>query len=123
MISRLLADADFKEQIVAEVVRKNPSIDFRRAKDAGLKGVPDLRVLEIAAQESRVLVSHDVNTMPGHLRDFVRGATSPGVILVPQLIPIGVAVESLLMICEAGDAADLQNCICRVPNMFIYHVE
>ena len=60
MIRRLLADADLNLPIVAGVVRRNVEIDFKRAEEVPLEGLKDAAVLTVAAQEHRVLVSHDV---------------------------------------------------------------
>ena len=40
------------------------TIDFRTAHDVGLAGLNDATVLAIAADEGRLLVSHDISTMP-----------------------------------------------------------
>ena len=44
MIRRLLADADLKGAIAAGVVRRNSSIDFKRAEDVPLEGLEDPNV-------------------------------------------------------------------------------
>jgi len=120
MIARLLADANLNAFIRAGVVRRNSDVDFKRGEDVPLKGVKDPEVLALAAQERRVLVSHDVNTLPGHFRDFVRQTTSPGIILVPDRMRIGAAIENILLICEAGDESDLENRICLAESLIIY---
>jgi predicted nuclease of predicted toxin-antitoxin system len=61
---RFQADADLKQAIVTGTVRKQPNLDFRSAYGAGLEGKKDQEVLAIAAQDSRVLVTHDRKTMP-----------------------------------------------------------
>jgi hypothetical protein len=71
MIRRLLADADLNGAIVSGVMRRGSDIDFRRTEHVPLEGLPDETVLAIAAADRRVLVSHDVSTMPGHFRHGV----------------------------------------------------
>jgi hypothetical protein len=80
MIRRLLADANLNAAIATGLVRNNSEINFQRAEDVPLKGLPDQAVLAAAAQQSRVLVSHDIRSIPAHLRDFIRENDSPGVI-------------------------------------------
>ena len=109
MIVRLLADADLKSAIVAGVVRRSSKIDFKRAEEVPLEGLKDPSVLAVAAQEARVLVSHDVSTMPNHLRTMVAGTTSPGVILIPQRLPIADAIDLLPLLCEAAEREDVQD--------------
>ena len=61
---RFQADADLRRPIIAGLRRREPTIDFRTADDVGLAGLNDATVLAIAADEGRLLVSHDVSTMP-----------------------------------------------------------
>ena len=119
MINRLLADADLNRAIISGVVRRNTGIDFKRAEEIPLEGLADEVVLRAAAQEHRVLVSHDVSTMPGHLRNFASTSASPGVIVIPQDLSVGKAIEYLLLICEVCDAPDLANRVCLVPSLVI----
>ena len=61
---RFQADADLNAEIVAGVLRREPSIDFQTADEANLRRFPDPEVLALAAQENRILVTHDGRTMP-----------------------------------------------------------
>ncbi len=96
---RFLADADLNKTIVSGVLRREPSIDFLTAHAAGLQRLSDTDVLTVAARQQRVLVSHDVGTMPMHFREFTRaGGNSAGVFLVPQSLDVGTAIDELLLI-------------------------
>lgn len=97
------------------VKRREPGIDFRSAQSAQLEGIEDSTVLEIAARESRILVSHDYGTMPRHFRDFVARQVSPGVILISQELPVGIAVESLIMLWSASEAREWENHLTYFP--------
>ena len=59
----------------------------RTATAAGLPGLKDPEVLAVAARDGRVLVTHDLTTMPRHFGKFVRTQRSPGLIVVPQHLP------------------------------------
>ena len=113
---RFLADADLNEGIVAGCLRREPTMDFLSANAANLEGVPDPKVLALAAEQDRILVSHDFQTMPRHFGEFlqVRGS-SPGVLLVPQYLPIGEAIDELVLIWGASDAQEWENRILRIP--------
>lgn len=117
MIDRLLADADLKRAVLIGLLRRNPEIDFKRAEEVPLEGLGDPIVLGVAAGENRVLVSHDVSTLAGHFRQFVRGRGSPGVILIPQQLAVGAAIEGLLLVCDACDPRDLEKRICLIPSL------
>jgi hypothetical protein len=62
---RFLADEDFDRRIVDGVFPRIPNTDFLRAQEAGLTGWLDPALLEWAAANGRVVVSHDVTTMQG----------------------------------------------------------
>ena len=79
---KLLADADLNMAILNAVLRHEPALDFLSAKAAGKHGLSDPAVLAIATHQQRILVSHDVGTMPVHLQIFRKsGNHSPGVLL------------------------------------------
>jgi len=54
---RFLADADLNQAIVTGLLRREPSLDFLTAQEAGLRGMNDSAVLALAAERQRVLVS------------------------------------------------------------------
>jgi hypothetical protein len=84
---RFQTDADFDRRIVGATLRCEPAIDLQLATAArgcaGLRDIPDAQVLAAAAQERRMLLSHDHRTMPRHFGDFIAIQASPGVILIP----------------------------------------
>ncbi len=71
--------------------------------------MPDSEVLELAANEGRVLVSGDVTTMPLHFAEFIAARPSPGVILVPPRVTVGETIERLLTAWLSWGAEDLEN--------------
>ena len=118
---RFQADADLKHAIVAGTLRRAASIDFRRAEAVPLEGLADPFVLSAAAKAGRVLVSHDVNTMERHFRDFTRERDSPGLILIPQTrVGVRQAIDGLILLWETLDTADLENRVCLFPSLVIY---
>ena len=109
MKGRFQADADFNQDIVRAVRRRNPTIDFQTAQEARLHGVEDDRVLARAAEDVRLLVSHDYRTMPRHFATFVTTRTSAGVLMVSQALPLSDVVADLLLIWEASEAEEWIN--------------
>ena len=76
----------------------------------------DPEVLALAAEQQRVLVSHDVGTMPGQFRTFRNsGKLSAGLFLVSQSLDIGTAIEELLLIWLASEAAEWINRLVWLP--------
>jgi hypothetical protein len=92
-------------------------MDFRSAHAARLDGRPDPEVLAYAADEGRVLVSHDFQTMPKHFRQFTQDRPSPGVLLIRQDLPVGEAIEILLLIWEASEPDEWVNRLCLAPSL------
>ncbi|MFZ0960312.1 MAG: DUF5615 family PIN-like protein [Terriglobia bacterium] len=112
---QFLADEDLRRAIVLGLRRREPSANFMQAYEAGTAGKDDPTVLQIAAEKNRILVSHDVRTMPPHFRHFIARQTSPGVILIPQKLPLSTAIEELLMIWLASEAEEWVNQIRFLP--------
>ena len=112
---RFQADADFNPIIVAALVRRQPSVDFRTAAVASLRGLSDADVLAFAAREKRILVTHDAKTMPRHFGDFVLSQESAGVIVVPQHLSVATVVDELLLIASATSPQDWTNRTCYLP--------
>jgi len=110
---RYQADADLNRRIVRATLRREPGIDFQLASaaraGAGLKGLLDDQVLAVATQEGRLLVTHDRRTMPRHFAEFITKEVSPGVIIIPQKMPLAAAVEWLVIIWAASEAEEWVN--------------
>jgi hypothetical protein len=115
---RFQADADFNQAIVVAVKRRAPAIDFASALDSELEGVADPDVLEIAASQERILITHDRQTMLEHFRRRLEdGKSSPGVFLVSQFAPLGPVVDVLEMVWAASDAVEWWNQVHHLPSM------
>ena len=97
MNAKFLADANFDLVILAAARRREPGLDFQTAPDTGLVGMEDPDVLAVAARAGRVLLTHDVRTMPRHFAAFIDEHTSTGVVLIPQSLPRRQVVEDLLL--------------------------
>jgi predicted nuclease of predicted toxin-antitoxin system len=95
---KFLADENLRRAIVLGLRRREPSVSFVQAYEAGSRGKDDPTVLQLAAEQNRILVSHDVRTLPRHFRHFIIRQASPGVFLVPQQLPLSSAIEQLALI-------------------------
>ena len=100
---RLAADENFNNDIIRGLLRRQPAVDIVRAQDAGLSGADDLAVLEWAAREGRVLVTHDVSTLSKHAHErVVAGQPMPGVFEVGSNLTVARAIEDVLLILECS---------------------
>jgi len=112
----LLVDEDFNARIIRGLQRLAPNANFQMVRDVGLAGQPDAAVVEWAAHNDRVLVTHDVNTLIDAALQRVR-ADRPmaGVIAVPQRLAIGAAVADLFLIANCAKPQELRGQIWYLP--------
>jgi hypothetical protein len=82
----------------------------------GLSGEKDPPVLEWAAKEGRITITHDVRTMPKFALEHIEeGKILPGLIIVPEQMPIGEAIQDLLIIIECSVPEEWENRIGYLP--------
>ncbi len=79
---RFQADADLSEDIVSGVLRREPRVDFQTAGEAAFRGLSDAQALALAARDGRILVSHDLKTMPRHFAEFLQRTRAPACFIV-----------------------------------------
>jgi Domain of unknown function (DUF5615) len=115
MRAKFLADANFDLVLPAAAKRRELAFDYQTALEAGLTGLQDPDVLTVAAREGRVLLTHDVRTMPQHFALFISEHTSAGVLLVPQSLPRRRVVEDLLLVWIAVEVEEWTNRIMSLP--------
>lgn len=96
LVLRWLADEDFDADILRGVLRQLPTLDVVRVQDVELSGHHDREVLAWAAQEDRVLLTHDVSTMKTYAYErSAAGLAMPGVFVVSQALAIGRLLRRL----------------------------
>lgn len=113
---RLAADENFNADIIRGVLRRKPDIAIVRVQDVGLSGAADAAVLEWAANEGRVLVTHDAATMTRYAFDRVRRSLPmPGVFEVSLGLPIGRAIDDLALIAECSIEGEWEGQVRYLP--------
>lgn len=80
-----------------------------------MEGVKDADVLAIAAQQKRILVSHDRKTMPLEFAEFITNNQSSGVIIVSRKVPVEIIIEELRLIWAVSSAEEWINRIAKLP--------
>ncbi len=112
----LVADENFNNDILRGLLRRDPSLDIVRLQDVGLTGATDPQILEWAAQENRVLLTHDRNTITKFAYQRVLdGKSMPGVIEVDRSVPMRIAIEDILMLAVLSESKDLEGQIVYLP--------
>jgi len=113
---RLATDEDFNNRIVRGLLRRQPDLDILRVQDAGLVGKKDDEVLAWASREGRILITHDVTTMKQAAYDRITaGLPMPGVFEVSQDVPIGTAVDEILLLALCSDQDEWQGQVRFLP--------
>lgn len=113
---RLAADENFNNNIVRGLLRRNQNLDIVRIQDVGLSGADDPTVLEWAAQEGRILVTHDVSTITRYAYERIKsGQPMPGVFEVNVNIPIGLVIEDILLLVELSLEGEWEGKIGYLP--------
>ncbi len=114
---RLLLDENFNNNILRGLLRRNRDLDVIRAQDVPeVVGKDDPTLLEWAAEEGRVLLTHDVRTITHHAYERIReGKPMPGIIEVQLDAPLGPVIEDILIVVGAGAPDDVENKIIYLP--------
>ena len=111
-----VADENFNNDILRGLLRRNPSLDIVRIQDVGLVHAPDTDVLQWAAQENRVLLTHDQNTLTKFAyQRVVEGKRMSGVIEVNRSAPMSVAIDDILLLAVLSKNRELEGQIIYLP--------
>jgi hypothetical protein len=113
---RFLFDEDFNGHIVRGFRRRQPQPDTRTVREVGLEGADDPIVLTWAAENRRLVVSHDRRTMTAAARRRIRNRLPmTGLVLFGQDCPVAVAIEELELIYEVTSAEEWREVIAFLP--------
>lgn len=113
---KFLTDEDFRSGILNGLRLRLPDLDIVRVQDVGLRTFADEIVLEFAASEGRIVLSHDLKTMTLHARARVAaGLPMPGLLLIPQIFPIGRAIDDLIIIIGCSPPSEWKHTVQFLP--------
>ena len=113
---KYLFDEDLNGRIVRGVRRRLPNLDSTTVQEAALRDPSDPAVLEWAAGEARVVVSHDHRTMRAYAEERLK-AERPmaGLILARQGAPIGQVIDDLVLVATTTTAERWDGKIVFIP--------
>ncbi len=116
---RFLTDMNFNRRIVTGLRRRLPGIDVVTVQELGLQETPDPELLAETKALDRILLTHDVNTIPKYFDAFLAslpvGEHGPGVMLIAQALPIGTAIEELYAIWSCSVHEEWRNRFTYLP--------
>jgi hypothetical protein len=98
---RFAADENFNYNIVRGLLRRKSDLDIIPIQDVGLSGKDDATVLEWAAQENRILLTHDVTTITKYAYERINdGLPMPGVFEIKMNSPLRDIIEDILLLAD-----------------------
>ncbi len=113
---RLLADENFNGDIVRGLILRQRDLDIVRVQDVGLAGADDPTVLAWAAENNRIILTHDRATMPDFSYERVAaGVRMPGVFILNDRFPVGQAIDEILLMDACSEQAEWNGRAIHVP--------
>lgn len=113
---RFAADENFNGLLYKGLRSRLPDLDIIRIQDTDQYGASDPDLLEWLAKENRILLTHDVQTIPEFAYKRVKaGLPMPGVIEVNQEIAFSQALDELQIVIGAGEPEDFANLVRYIP--------
>ena len=114
---RIAADENLDNDILRGLRRRFPELDIVRVQDTAMYMADDESVLGWAAEDRRVLLSHDWATMPSAFyARMAAGLNIPGVLLIsPDPAHIGAVLSDLALLIAVDDPTEWESRIVYVP--------
>jgi hypothetical protein len=104
---RFAADENLNNDLLRGLRARIPDLDIIRVQDSEMYAADDPTLLAWLARENRILLTHDIQTMPGYAYERVRaGLPMPGIIEVDRDAAIGKVLEDLILMILAGQPSD-----------------
>jgi len=113
---RLAIDENFNNDILRGLLRREPHLDIVRIQDVGLSGADDPTVLNWAAEQGRVLLTHDVTTITRYAYARVGvGLPMPGIFEVHPDLPLGQVIEGLILLAFSSEPGEWEGQVRYLP--------
>jgi hypothetical protein len=109
-------DQDLDHVILRGLLLRVPSLDVVTAYQAGLSDLADPDLLSWAAEQKRIVVTHDRRTMPYHAAVRIHsGESIAGVIIISRRLSIRHVIDDLEIIVSCSNLDDWENIIKHLP--------
>jgi hypothetical protein len=113
---RFAADENFNNLLLKRLQRDIPSIDILRIQDSPVAEASDDVILEWAAQENRILLTHDLKTIPDFAYNRIaKGLVMPGVFAISGFAPHNLVVNDIILIFGVSEAKEWENRVEYIP--------
>lgn len=113
---RFATDENLDERLITGLRREFPNLDLLRVVDEGLDATPDPEILEWAAKEDRIVLTHDVRTMPKFGWERVeKELPMPGILATIDQAPLGRVLDDLFLIIESIEPSEYRDRVSFLP--------
>ena len=113
---RLASDENFNGDSVRGLLFRLPELNLVWVQDVGLEGAIDPVVLAWAGENDRIVMTHDHATLPDFAYARVgAGEAMPGVFVVNDRLPVGRAIEELVLIATCSEAPEWVGRVLYLP--------
>ena len=112
----LLSDENFNGDIVRGLFLRQPNLDLVRVQDVGLQEVDDPSILAWAADNGRIILTHDLGeakalrdraTMPDFAYErLVKEEPMIGLFVINDRMPIRQAIDELSLLIDCTEQAE-----------------
>ena len=113
---RFAADENLNYNIVRGLLRRNVDLNIVRIQDVDLSGKDDATVLKWAAQEDRILLTHDVTTITKYAYERISdGLPMPGVFAIKMTSSLGEIIDNLILLADYSYENEWEDKIVYLP--------
>jgi len=113
---RLLIDQDLDHVILRALLLRVQNLDVITAHQVGLSNASDPEILAWAAEQERVVITHDRRTMPYHATSRIaRAEKIAGLIIVSRQLPVSQVIDDLEIIVSCSDMVEWENIVKHLP--------
>ena len=113
---RLLIDQDLDHVILRALLLRVQNLDIITAHQVGLSNASDPEILAWAAEQERVVITHDRRSMPYHATSRIaRAEKIAGIIIVSRQLPVSQVINDLEIIVSCSDMVEWENVVKHLP--------
>lgn len=113
---RLLSDENFNGDIVRGLFLRQPNLDLLRVQDIGLAEVDDPTILKWAAENDRILLTHDRATMPDFAyQRLLQQEEMSGLFVINDRMSVRQAIDELLLLVNCSEQSEWKGFVLYLP--------
>lgn len=113
---RLLSDENFNGDIVRGLFLRQPDLDLLRVQDVGLRKVDDPAILDWAASNGCILLTHDRATMPDFAYERLsQGQQMSGLFVINDRMPVRQVIDELLLLLDCSEQDEWEGIVLYLP--------